>query len=189
MGAINKSGYGVIATRGLHRLAHRASVELHRGPIEPGKLVCHKCDVPGCVNPDHLYVGTHWHNSRDRMIRGRSNSHPRSHFSAEQVKAMARDKRHPARIAAEHDFRGDLQWHLRRVEGYVQGKPIRGADAAIGDRISIYRTGEIGDVIERVQQGSLLLRLRDGSTKKIGACTKVKPVIRLAAIIDNGAGK
>lgn len=74
--AVLPAGYGLFGMRGRKGrrmfLAHRVSWELHNGPIPEGLVVCHKCDVPSCVNPDHLFIGTASDNQKDCFRKGRS---------------------------------------------------------------------------------------------------------------------
>lgn len=62
-------GYGRIWV-GKNKTAHTLAYELFNGPVE-GLHVLHTCDNPGCVNPDHLVLGTHSDNMRDKSVRKR----------------------------------------------------------------------------------------------------------------------
>lgn len=65
-------GYGQISWRGRLIGAHRLAWIINRGPIPSGLFVCHKCDVPSCINPAHLFLGTARENNADKHTKGRT---------------------------------------------------------------------------------------------------------------------
>ena len=71
-GCRQSSGYGQIRYDGKMTLAHRLSWQAHYGPIPQGRLVLHHCDTPSCVNPRHLFIGTHRDNMLDCINKGRA---------------------------------------------------------------------------------------------------------------------
>ena len=95
-GTITQSGYG---RHHIHRngkefgiRAHVYSWQLYIGrPIPKSMVVCHKCDKPYCVNPDHLYIGTNDDNSKDMVAKGRSargEKNCKAKTTAEEVKEI-----------------------------------------------------------------------------------------------------
>jgi hypothetical protein len=74
LGATAGNGYGVIRSNtGRMTYAHRLSYVIFHGKIPNGHHVLHHCDNPPCVNPKHLFVGTHLDNVRDMHAKGRKN--------------------------------------------------------------------------------------------------------------------
>lgn len=94
-------GYGRIAIGWPQRffLAHRLSYFLATG-VDPDLCVCHRCDTPACVNPAHLFLGTHTDNMRDRNAKGRA--------------GHRKGDAHHARLNPELVARGESQ-HLAKL--------------------------------------------------------------------------
>jgi hypothetical protein len=83
--------------------AHRVAYNLYCGEIPDGKVVRHKCDTPACVNPQHLVLGSHADNSRDRSERMRTavgTQNGKSKLTPELVKAIRSHKGSSARQLA-----------------------------------------------------------------------------------------
>lgn len=88
MAGKDHNGYGLIRAGGNRKLlAHRAAWIVHFGTIPDGLYVCHSCDVPACINPAHLFLGTHTDNMRDMSTKGRAATGQRnaSQFSPQSV--------------------------------------------------------------------------------------------------------
>jgi hypothetical protein len=129
-------GYGLI-TRGApfkgQITAHRAAWILSRGPIPAGLDVLHNCpggDCPGCVNPAHLWLGSHADNMRDKIAKRRTTrgvlgvSHKLSDELAGQILDLARHRIFPqAQIAADYGISVERLKQLRREERETTGEP------------------------------------------------------------------
>ena len=126
MASSTNEGYGkIFFERRLH-LAHRKWWEVTNGPIPVGMYLCHKCDNPICVNPNHMFVGTPADNARDMIRKQRGAQGEKQHMAkltAERVMAIRNDPRPQAAIASDYGITQSNVSCIRRglTWGHVGG--------------------------------------------------------------------
>lgn len=104
----NKDGYGKFQiSRSENDLAHRVSWKLFKRAIPVGKCVLHRCDVPACVNPKHLFIGTQRQNVLDMFEKGRANRakgerNAKARLTTEQALQIKHDPRRTYLVARDH---------------------------------------------------------------------------------------
>lgn len=86
--------------------AHRVAWTIYKGPIPDGALLCHRCDVPECVNPNHMFLGTNTENLSDMTQKGRRFCK----LSDDQVRSV-RSIKGPLSKTRAHELAADLGVH------------------------------------------------------------------------------
>jgi len=119
--------------------AHRLAFRLWVGPLTPGLHVCHRCDTPLCVNPDHLFGGTNEDNHRDKIRKGRQAKGEAASGGRKGTGTVTSDLARAVRLAADVGVRqADIARatgiHRSTVSLIVRGKVWRYAGGPIGKR-------------------------------------------------------
>lgn len=118
--AFKSKGYGYIMCGWKNPVrAHRFSWVLHNGDIPDGMFVCHRCDNPSCVRPDHLFLGTPADNVIDMVMKGRNVACPGPKNGAvkltpEQVRAIYLDPRTNKEIGISYGIASSLASYIRQ---------------------------------------------------------------------------
>lgn len=119
--------YGQMCVKGKTTRAHRISWLIHNGPVPEGLCVLHKCDNPGCVNPAHLFLGTHADNMADMASKKRAvslgrpgESHPLSKLAISEVLEIRKIGRSetPANLAVKYKVSRSLIYQIRGGVGW-----------------------------------------------------------------------
>ena len=131
----NKKNYGVTRIGGRNSkafLAHRLSWTIHFGEIPHGMHVCHKCDNPPCVNPNHLFIGTNQDNIMDRVAKGRSSKWllnaprdklPNTKIPTAKIPDMAEDRKNGMKLKDIAEKYGCCVEHAcRLIKKYENGE-------------------------------------------------------------------
>lgn len=118
----DKDGYGVLPGDRKNTRAHRLSYELHKGQISDGFVICHHCDNPGCVNPDHLFVGTSKDNAQDALQKGRAyvgEKNGRSKLTKENIKEILSSELNGVQLAKKFGVTKSTINRVKRREAWL----------------------------------------------------------------------
>ena len=117
IGVIDKRGYGRFTIRSDKWAAHRWSYQQFTGESVEGAFVCHACDNPSCVNPDHLFLGTHADNMADMVSKGRQQhgeTHRRAKLTTEQVGAIRASAESICVLARRYEVAESCIYNIRK---------------------------------------------------------------------------
>lgn len=118
-------GHGRITVASwVKRYVHRVAWELANGSIPTGMSVCHRCDVPACINPDHLFLGTIADNNADCRRKGRfiplsGTKNGRALLTAAQVQAIMADPRRQIDIAMDYGIKQPQVSRIKRGQTWA----------------------------------------------------------------------
>ena len=131
-------GYGVAWNGKVATQASRIVWELTRGKIPSGMQVCHKCDNPGCCNPDHLFLGTMADNMQDKIRKNRQWRCPKERSWMHKALKKVQGENNPRAQLTERDVQ-----EIRSCRGLIDNKDMAdffGVQPAAISKILVGRT-------------------------------------------------
>ena len=128
-GTVDHDGYGRLRVSGRMARAHRLAHEHFSGALD-GALVLHRCDVPACVNPAHLFVGTKSDNALDSVLKGRHQAqrpgacrgerNGRARLTESAVRRIRRSRLPATDLAAEYGVSAMAICHARARRSWAE---------------------------------------------------------------------
>jgi hypothetical protein len=121
---VDRKGYGRVTENGRLVGAHRLSYRTYVGPIPADICVCHRCDTPSCINPDHLWLGTRSDNTRDMYAKGRvsraGEKNGRAKLTQDDVRFIRTSLLPAGQLASTFDVSRNTIWRARRGKNWWQ---------------------------------------------------------------------
>lgn len=116
-GWLHRNGYASLrlSYKGKNQMAHRLTWEVCNGPVPDGMEVCHRCDMPSCVNPDHLFLGTH----RDNMVDCARKERNAPKLTADAVRMIRQSDKTHASLARDLGVSGTMIAHIRKGRAWT----------------------------------------------------------------------
>lgn len=108
-----KLKYGSFSYRDINWIAHRSSWFVYKGDIPEKLLVLHKCDIPLCVNPEHLFLGTHLDNERDKIAKGRHKCEKLNPDKVKELKTLMASNFGDMNLARKYGVSYQTIWSIR----------------------------------------------------------------------------
>jgi hypothetical protein len=137
-------GYGHLSINGRLIQAHRHSYELHTGPIPPRMNALHRCDVPKCVNRDHLFLGTHQDNMADMKAKGRAKvwagedhwNHTLTGDDVRQLRHLSKQGLSAARLGELFHIAESAAWLIirRKAWKHIEGEGRAPGPVSVGEK-------------------------------------------------------
>jgi len=175
LGAKTRNGYGTLTwNKKPMTLAHRLSYKLHKGSIPENMCVCHTCDNPSCVNPDHLWIGTIAENNQDMVNKDRQHLKKGMRLSSKLTELQIKDIRNKI-------LQGITMVELSKVYG-------------VSDRtINNINSGKLWPSIDTKEHRLLRLKkvkeMRSKHSSKLATKLTIEQIKEIKIRLSNGEGQ